>query len=378
MNCLIVVPSLHRAGAETQAVDLANGLAANGHSIHFCSFEPQLAQRSRISEQVFFHHLLRESKFDLSLIDRIALLIDEHRIEIVLGVLKIAVLTAWLAAKRSKIKPPVVAGVHTTINRGLKNEILDRLLFRKVFARLPAIIFVCENQRDHWVRKYPELKIKSFVVHNGLEPERFRRADFVDSGRQLLRALNIPQDAIVFACIAAFRPEKGHRILVDAFSHVKGNAYLVFAGDGDFRGSTEILATEIGVRERTRFLGNIEDTRPLIAASTSTVLASTAVETFSMAMLESMALGVPMIAPIIGGLPEAIVDGDTGLLFSIGDVSALASCMQTIVDEPAASMRLGLSAQRKVTQSFTQDTMVEGTERVMKIALRKSLGKEIS
>ena len=61
ISCLIVVPSLMRAGAETQAVDLANGLADRGHLVHLCSFEPQLDQRNRVSEKVKFHHIRRKS-----------------------------------------------------------------------------------------------------------------------------------------------------------------------------------------------------------------------------------------------------------------------------------------------------------------------------
>ncbi|MCZ6680910.1 MAG: glycosyltransferase, partial [Candidatus Poribacteria bacterium] len=156
---------------------------------------------------------------------------------------------------------------------------------------------------------------------------------------------------------------------IEAFSQVQGNAYLVFAGDGELRPIMESYAAAAGLNRRTRFLGNIPDTRPLIAASNATVLASTAVETFSMAMLESMAMGVPMIAPRIGGLPEAIIDGDTGLVFAIGESSTLASCMRSVVERPSAAARMGASAELKVTQSFTLEKMVRGSERVFQEVL---------
>lgn len=365
MNCLIVVPSLIRAGAETQAVDLANGLAARGHSVHLCSFESQLDQRGRVSDEVRFHHLQRHSKFDPSLISRMAALIDSERINIVQGVLQFATLVAWLAAGRSSSKPPVVAAIHTTINRNQKQELFDRLLYRRMLRRLPAVVFVCDHQREHWIRKYPELEASSTVVHNGVAPEHFRHGDYEESAQQLRATLSIPDNAIVFACIAAFRPEKGHRLLIDAFSQVQGSPYLVFAGDGGLRPTMEKYAAAAGLKAYTRFLGNIPDTRPLIAASDATVLASMAVETFSMAMLESMAMGVPMIAPRIGGLPEAIIDGDTGLLFPIGDASALARSLQSVVERPLEATRLGHSAERKVVEEFTLAKMVAASERVL-------------
>lgn len=76
MRCLIVVPSLRRAGAETQAVDLANGLALRGHEVHLCSFQPQLDQKGRLADAVRFHHVPRKGKYDLSLIVAIAAIID--------------------------------------------------------------------------------------------------------------------------------------------------------------------------------------------------------------------------------------------------------------------------------------------------------------
>jgi glycosyltransferase involved in cell wall biosynthesis len=369
MKCLIVVPSLIRAGAETQAIELANGLAARGHSIHLCSFEPQLDQRTRVSDEVTFHHVRRKSKYDLSLIDRLAAVIDREGIEVVQGVLQFAALVASLAAWRSRRKPPVIAAVHTTINRGPKQEWQDRLVYRRMLGRRPAVVFVCDHQRNHWVRKYPELETLAKVVHNGVAPELFRRSEFADQARRLRAEQGIPADAFVFASIAAFRPEKGHRLLLEAFSGIQGDAWLVFAGDGDLRPAMESRAAALGVQRRTCFLGNIPDARPLIAASNATVLASTAVETFSMAMLESMAMGVPMIAPQIGGLSEAIVDGQNGSLFPVGDTSALAAAMQALVAQPAEATTRGQAAERTIAEQFTLEKMVKGSERVLRDVL---------
>lgn len=365
IRCLIIVPALIRAGAETQAVDLANGLAEKGHSIHLGSFEPQLDQRDRISGDVHFHHVPRNSKYDRSLVHRFAALIDREGIDVVLGVLQFAALVGWLAARRSRRQPPVVAAVHTTINRGLKEELHDRLLYRRMLRRLAAVVFVCEHQRKHWVTKYPELAPSSRVVHNGVAPERFRREDFAEAASQLRRNLDIPDGDFVFASIAAFRPEKGHRLLLDAFAQVRENAWLVLAGDGSLRPEMEAYAESAGLGGRVRFLGSIPDSRPLIAASNATVLASTAVETFSMAMLESMALGVPMIAPRIGGLPEAIADGETGFLFPVGEVGSLTDHMRSAAEQPERTQRMGRSARNKIIREFTFEKMVAGTERVL-------------
>jgi glycosyltransferase involved in cell wall biosynthesis len=365
MRCLIVVPSLLRAGAETQAVDLANGLAARGHTIHLCCFERQLDQRERLSKKVQFHHIERRAKYDFSLITKLAAIIDREDIEVVQGVLAFATLVGYLASVRARKHVPVVGAMHTTVHRNRKDALYDRLIYRRVLRRLSAVGFVCRQQRDHWVRKYPELERLAFVVHNGVAPERFRRQEFVESAKQLRKAFGIPEKATVFASIAAFRPEKGHNLLIEAFSRLPDNAFLVLAGDGEKRGVMERFVSEIGLTDRVRFLGNIPDTRPLIATSQATVLASTAVETFSMAMLESMAMGVPMIAPVIGGLPEAIVHGSTGLLFPVGNVAELAECMRFVLENPEEGLRMGQLAEMKVAREFTLTQMVEKSEDVL-------------
>ena len=365
MTCLIVVPSLIRAGAETQAVELANGLANRGHTVHLCSFESQLDLRARLSDRVVFHHKRRRRKYDVPLTRKLAQLIDQERIEVVLGVLQFATLMAWLASLRSDTRPPVVAGVHTTINRGPKQDLQDRVVYRYMLRRLSSTVFVCNHQRDHWLSKYPELESRSSVVHNGVESDRFERKHFAAQSRQLRESLAIPKEHFLLACIAAFRPEKGHRLVLEAFSKVKGNAELVLAGDGSLRSDMEALARLLGIQERVRFMGTISDTRPLIGAANATVLASTAVETFSMAMLESMAMGTPMIAPQIGGLPEAITHDGTGLLFPIGDVSALQRSIQYCVDQPLEVARMGQEAMRTVRERFTLQNMVTGTEQIL-------------
>lgn len=369
MKCLIVVPSLIRAGAETQAVALANGLSLRGHAVHLCSFERQLDQRDRLLASIQFHHVPRKSKFDLALVAAISKIIDRENIDVVQGILQYAVLIAWLAARRSKQNPPVVAAIHTTLNRGIKQELQERLLYRRVLKQLSALIFVCENQRRHWLRKHPDLKSLSRVVHNGIDPARFRRSEHLKSAQQLRADLGIPNSAFVITCVAAFRPEKGHQILIEAFSRLPTGAYLLLAGDGSERPGIEFATRTAGMSDRVHFLGTVEDIRPVIVASNVTVLPSTA-ETFSMAMLESMALEVPMIASRVGGLDEAIVHGESGLLSQVGDREDLGRCMRVLLNDPDMVTRMGIASAKTIRAKFSVDRMVSGNLRVLEAVLR--------
>jgi glycosyltransferase involved in cell wall biosynthesis len=365
MRCMVVVPSLRRAGAETQAVDLVNGLADRGHEVHLCTFESELDQLDRVGSNVQFHKIVRRGKYNFSFVSGVARIIDDRHIQVVQGVLMFAILAASLAKLRTHTKPVVIGGVHTTVNRGFKQEVQDRLIYRRVLRRLDAIAFVCENQARHWIGKYPEIESLSRVIYNGIDPSRFRRETFASATASSRNGLQIPHDAVVFTCVAGFRREKGHRLLIKAFSQLDDRAYLLLAGDGEERRDIESLAMQLGIAHRVRFLGVVKDVRPIIASSNATILASTAVETFSMAMLESMALSVPVIAPRIGGLSEAIDHQITGLLFPVGDVDSLSACMAKIVKDTAFAQSMGAAAERKVSGSFTLSQMIDQSESLM-------------
>ena len=365
MKVLIVLPSLKRAGAETQTVDLANGLSERGHSVLLSTFDSERDQESRVSHDVQLHRFVRNGRYDRQLVRSLSRLMDEESVEVVLGVMQYASLYAWRAALGSSVRPPVAASIHTTVNLNLKAELQDRILYRRLLARLPATIFVCESQRKHWLRKYPELRSKAKVIYNGVDPGKFRRNQLLVEAQELRRGFNIPDDAVVFACIAAFRPEKGHEILVEALSQASPGLHLLLAGDGVCRARIESKVALAGLSNRVHFLGNMADVRPVIVASNATVLASTAVETFSMAMLESMALAVPVIAPEIGGLAEAIDHGRTGYLFPIGDTNSLAKILREVGSDPKLLLKLGAASELLVREKFSRERMVTSTEELL-------------
>jgi glycosyltransferase involved in cell wall biosynthesis len=365
VNLFVTVPSLIRAGAEIQAVSLANGLSTRSNTVHLCSLSDRNDLRDRIGGAVTVHTFPRRSKFDRAPLGHMRSVVDEARIDVILGVMQFAAMVSWLASIRTYRKPPVVVGIHTTINVGLKEELQDRLIYRQILRRLAGIVFVCQNQREHWLRKFPELEGSAHVIYNGIDLDRYRRDGLERSAQEVRDRLEIPADATVFTCVAAFRPEKGHEILLRSFSRLDVNAYLILVGDGVLRERITRTAEQLGINDRLRLVGNIPDVRPTIVASDATVLASTSVETFSLAMLESMALGVPMIATRIGGASEAIQNHENGLLCAPGDVGALAGHLRWIVEHRSEARSLGFEAARTARQRFGVDSMIANYDQVL-------------
>jgi glycosyltransferase involved in cell wall biosynthesis len=363
---LFIVPSLRRAGAETQIVDLVNGLDPETFQIHLLAFQPYLDQLDRVNQDhVTFHHVQRKGKLDWSIVRKVAELIDQFSIGIVHTTLQYSLLYGWLGRVFSKHKPAMIAAIHTTISADRKEEFQNRFVYQWLLRCCDHVVFVCNKQRTYWLEKYPFLMSISSVIYNGVDPA-VLDPECVAMDASLRRAeLNIPGDAFVIACIAAFRKEKGHHFLVQAVNRLDANVYTVFAGDGELRSSIEKQVEEAGLEQRVRFLGVVNDIRAVLCMADLSVLASTAVETFSMAMLESLAMQVPVVGSDIGGMSEAVIPGKTGFLVRPGDVDDLTAKRAEITGDRPRATEMGAAGRRLVMQSFNREKMITGTTQLL-------------
>jgi glycosyltransferase involved in cell wall biosynthesis len=158
------------------------------------------------------------------------------------------------------------------------------------------------------------------------------------------------------------RPEKAHGDLLDALALLRTQAVaskVLLIGDGPERSAIENRARELGVHQHVVITGMQQDVRPYIGCCDVMTLVSHAIETFSLAALESMALAKPLVMSDIGGASEQVLHGQTGLLFEPGDIAALAGHLGTLTDA-AMRARMGAAAQRRVRQLFTVDIMTTG------------------
>ena len=369
IRALFMVPALLRGGAETQAIDLINSIDNSRFEKHLLVFEKELDQLERVDQtEVEFHHAVRSGKFDFLFVKKISQIIDSKKIDVIHCTLQISLLYAWLACRISKRKPKLVVAIHTTINVTKKNEVIDRLLYRQLIKSCSNVIFVCHTQRKYWLNKYPELKSKAKVVYNGIDSDYFNPGNFVSEGLSLKKKLGIDSNPTI-VCIAGFRREKAHHILLQAFSRLPANVHLVLAGDGQLRSEIELTINQLGVSNRVHLMGNVDDVRPLLAAADISVLTSIAVETFSIAMLESMSMEVPFISSDIGGLAEAIEVGETGDVVPVNDVRSLEEALRKYLVDNANLKLMGKKARSRVKRMFSKSVMVSSTEKILKDAV---------
>ena len=360
---LFIVPSLRRAGAEVQIVQLVNGLPEDRFEKHLvCYLEDEGLRDEVQTNSVHYYQFQRARKIDRAVAGEIAKIIDDECIDIVHCTLENALLYGVLATRISTRQPDLVCAIHTTKQPTWKHVLADFIIYRHLLKRCTQVWFMSKTQSQQWIRRLPFLRERCRVIYNGVKCDVFDPENFIGAGRDFRNELGIPEEAKVLCCVAGLRPEKLHTVLLRSFRKLRetlnDDCYLLLAGTGPMKKELVDLATKLELGEKVRFLGGLSDVRPLLAASDCKVLCSAA-ETFSMAMLEAMAMGVPVLATRVGGSGDAITDGETGVLITPGSVSDLAEKLSALLSDQSQIARMGRLARKTVSECFSYTTMIE-------------------
>ncbi len=165
-------------------------------------------------------------------------------------------------------------------------------------------------------------------------------------------------DAVVFG--TACRLDDVHKRVTDVIRALKQvpGAALVVVGDGEDRAKCEELVDSLGLRERVRFTGYRHDSAVFYRLMDCFVM-TPAFEGFGNVFSESAQVGLPAIGTSVGGIPDVVVHGETGLLVPPGDVEAIAQAMRQLVGDASLRQRLGGAAQRRAHRHFTGARNVE-------------------
>lgn len=201
----------------------------------------------------------------------------------------------------------------------------------------------------------PDQKLN--IIYNGIDVQVFRSDPMA---RARIRAsLGVSDDTVVFITVANLIPYKGHSDILKALARldVQNFLWLSVGRDDGIQTMLETEAATLGMREKIRFLGSRSDVAKLLSAADISILASHE-EGLPGAVLESMAVGLPVIATQVGGIPEIIVPDKTGILVRPHDPSALAGALQDLCQDPPKRMRLGMSAHHAIQDLFSLEECV--------------------
>jgi glycosyltransferase involved in cell wall biosynthesis len=161
--------------------------------------------------------------------------------------------------------------------------------------------------------------------------------------------------------VARLSQEKGHKVLINAFKQVsqKLNAKLLIIGDGPLKETLMQQVQDLQIQDRVLFLGFRKDIPQLLAMIDLFVLSSFT-EGISLTLLEAMASGKPVVATMVGGNPEVVVNRKTGYLVPAGDATSMAEMMISLLGDHQKRQEMGIAGRERVIEYFSMENMNAG------------------
>jgi glycosyltransferase involved in cell wall biosynthesis len=373
LRVLFLVNSLCVGGAEKHVVSLVNGLDSGRHRLALTALKREEALLPQIGPNRLADGLACldvAQGLTWGAVRRLARQLDAQRTDVLVCTNMYALLYGWLARALSRRGAQVrlVEVFHSTLPESRK-EARHMVLYRHLVRRADLLVFVCQAQADHW-HVHGLRARRDAVIHNGIDTARFTDV-WSDEDKHRLRQHNgFGQDDLVVGLCGVMRPEKAHGDFLRALAQVVQEPETArkrqrvcgwLIGDGPLRAALERDIDALGLRERVRISGFVQDVRPLVAACDAMAITSTT-ETFSLAALEAMALGKPLLMTDVGGAREQVRHGHNGWLVPVGDVQAMAGALARWLD-PAAREAMGQRAAAEVREHFELAGMVQGFER---------------
>ena len=269
---------------------------------------------------------------------------------------------AWALAATGRRRPFVVGTVHSSRIRSDE----DRDLIRRLTPRMDHLIAVSRAI----VRKLEEegrVGAPISLIYNGVDLARYSEQAACPT---LLEEYDIPAGAPIVGVVARLEPEKGHPTLLEAWPAVLAavpNAHLLVVGEGSQRELLEAQASSLGLLDgrssSITFTGRRDDVPAVTAALDVAVLPSYR-EAQGLSILEAMALSRPVVASAVGGIPEMIDDGRTGLLVAPRDPGALAGAITRLLQNNDYAARIGRAGHDLVHERFCVEQMVRAVETI--------------
>ncbi len=321
-------------GSGVVATELGIELAARGHEVHFISYSQPFRLNGRANGIVYHevpvssYPLFEFPPYDLALASRMAEVAELYELDLLHVHYAIphsvsALLARQMLAARG-LRLPFVTTLHGTditlvgLDRGYLP--ITRYAIQQSDGVTSISHYLKEKTFEHFGAERPIEVIPNFVNCNVYKP-------IEDEGarREARRRLAAPDEAILIH-LSNFRPVKRVVDAVKIFAQVARRlpAQLLLVGDGPDRSAAEWLAHDLGIHCRVHFLGKQERVNELLPLA-DLMLMPSELESFGLAALEAMACKVPSVATRVGGVPELIDDGVTGLLYPVGDVDRMAA-----------------------------------------------------
>ncbi len=351
LRLLFVINSPIIGGAERHTFDLAEGLVEYGcrSTVFAVKNGPLEPPRQVTLLQPSSPRRLSGRVRDL------ARAITDERPDVLVSINERPVLVSWLGRLAARSSLPMIAVTHSTILNNTRQK-LFQLLYTPLFNRADSVVFVSENQRAYWMSHGFSPRNETTIL-NGIDVGRFAKTDGARVSAR--RRHGFTDKDLVLGLCAVMRPEKNHLQLLEAVARLRAQnveAKALLVGDGPRRPAIAARAKALGIEDDVVMVGMAADVRPHIAAFDIGVLCSVSIETLSLAALEIMAMGIPMVMSDLSGASE-MIDGTNGRLFPVGDDAQFQRALLALRD-PEVRRAAGSAARTSVEERFDRRTMI--------------------
>jgi glycosyltransferase involved in cell wall biosynthesis len=370
VRVLAVVDSLTLGGAESLLATLARAASPAGLDLQVVTIGSPRDQRSLLLPMLRDAGL--EPRFlsiprlaDPRAIPRLALAIRASGCDVVHAHLEYAA-TLVPPAARLVGRQAVCTFHHMAQPLPGKEAVKERLAVA-VANRSRGVIFVSDASLGSFAARYRRNDATWVVVRNGVDLERFR-----PEPAALPAELAVPPGVPVATIVAALRAPKGHRTVIDAWPLVREQvpeARLLLVGSGGEEPGLRRRAAVLGLGDAVVFAGIRTDVDVLLRASELALLPSES-EALPTSLMEAAACGKPVVATAVGGVPEVVRAGETGVLVAPGDVGAFARAIVDLLTQPSRRDAMGTAARRLAEERFDMHTWVGLLGRVYRGAAR--------
>jgi len=346
---LHIIPNIAIGGAERLVVNLLEAIDKEKFEVAACSLYPKsgTALEQELEQHgIPVYYLGKHKGLDLRMIPRLYHLFRIFRPDVV---------HLHLSVLRYALIPMVFCGIagrfHTVHNIAQKEVDAPGKIVHWLAFHIGGVIPVSISYEvAQTVEKV--YNVRTPIIYNGIPTEDFHTMPSVRSSWR--KKEGIKDSEIVFLHIGRFSLQKNHRLLIEAFEQVIKecpNGTLFLVGDGKLRTEIEKIVKGKSLEQKIHFLGLRRDIPELLAGCDIFVLSSDW-EGVPMTILEAMAAGRPVIATAVGGVPELVEGGVTGLLVPPQDIQALSKAIVRLADDPSLSEAMGEQGRKRAVERF--------------------------
>ena len=258
-------------------------------------------------------------------------------------------LAAWLAGT-----PVIVTHEHgKTLWKKWHHRLFERLALWRTDMRIVVSEDIRGLRRKH--EGVPDSKLE--LIENAVDPAKF---DVDEMARQAVRCDLEIDDYFVVGTVGRLVPAKAYDLFLKAARMLLGGnsrMKFVMVGDGYLRAELERRAVDLGIEDSVLFLGNRTDIPELLAAM-DLYLITSAREGLPISLIEAMLAARPVVSTAVGGIPDVLADGRTGLLVESGNAGAIAGAVTDLMGDPARREAMGRAARREALERYSPDRVL--------------------